>query len=449
VDPFLFFFFFLGFAMLYAIVGIHASRTFATTTDYFLANRNLGLFSITLTLIATQLGGGMLLGTAEEAYYNGIVGITYTLGVSFGFLLLGMFFAPRLQQLNVVTVAELFETRYNSPTLKKIASILSIITMVGILIAQIVASKKFIASLGFDSHVLFIIFWLLTIAYTVLGGFAAVVITDIYQASFIIIVFGILFVYHAFSTGAPLSMLPALQSSASGMSYETAGTLVSALFMPMLFALIEQDLAQRFFASRTPFIARMSALLSTAFMVVFAFIPIYFGIQARLIDCGTECMFQSPLIPMIASFCPDFIVALTACAVIAAITSTADSLLCAIGSHIVQDFDIRYMTNMNAVLHSQYVVGIVGAVALICSYFVPQHIIGILTSSYELSVSCLLVPLVICYFTKNVKKTSAIGAIIGGLFGFIGFRLYYQPVIAKELITLTLSLAGYLIGLLV
>ncbi|HXW86610.1 MAG TPA: hypothetical protein VEK38_04685, partial [Candidatus Bathyarchaeia archaeon] len=314
MNPILFLSAFLGLAIIYAIIGIRASKNISTISDYFLADRSLGLFAVTGTLIATQIGGGMLLGTAQEAYTYGIFGIMYTLGMSIGFLLLGCFFAPLLQSLQVSTIAELFQTRYKSPTLKKIASLLSIATMTGILIAQVVASKKFLASLGFVHESYFITFWILTIAYTAVGGLKAVVITDIYQALFIALIFSGLFCYRVFMDPASLSCLVPTQMSWESISLQP---LIAALLMPMLFSLIEQDLAQRFFASKSARVARMSALLSAFFMIIFACIPIYFGIQARLLGIGENSM-HSPLMPMIETFASEIFVVMAACGVIAA-----------------------------------------------------------------------------------------------------------------------------------
>src|SRR5580692_2559503 len=154
---FLIIFFVLG--TLYFCIGLYASRNVKTNDDYFLASRDLGLLPVTFTLIATQLGGGMLLGTAEQAYRVGLWGILYTLGMSLGFLLLGLGFAAKLRSLNVSTTAELFEIKYGSPTLKKIASLLSVTTMCGILVAQVIASKTLLAGLGINNELIFIAFW--------------------------------------------------------------------------------------------------------------------------------------------------------------------------------------------------------------------------------------------------------------------------------------------------
>ena len=60
MNPLLFLSLFSAFGALYFILGIRASRNVKTDTDYFIANRQLGIWQISSNLIATQFGGGML-----------------------------------------------------------------------------------------------------------------------------------------------------------------------------------------------------------------------------------------------------------------------------------------------------------------------------------------------------------------------------------------------------
>lgn len=435
---------FIILGIIYLILGIAASKTIKTTSDYFLAGRKLGIIPVTFTLIATQLGGGMLLGTSQEAYSIGYYGILYTLGISLGFLLLGCFFAQRLQSLNVATTAQLFETKYHSPGLKKLASIFSIVTLCGLLIAQIIASKTVIMSLGITNELIFILFWAFIIFYTVLGGLKAVAITDLFQVVYILIIFGGTFFY-CVKSGYTFPLFTAQQNFSTTAQLSMA-TIIPLLLMPALFSLIEQDLAQKLFAARTKKIAALSALFASLFIILFSFIPIYFGMQAKLLNLSIP-LSASPIIPLISKLTSSLVATLALCGIIAAITSTADSLLCAISSNISQDFDLSFTGIRNNLTISKWVTFLTGAVAVIASYFVPFNIIKILISSYELSVSCLLIPLLVSYFKDNLNKYAALGSIICGLLGFIIFRIYPLPMmLPKEVAALLLSLIGYVIG---
>ncbi len=108
MNTLLFFAVFAALALFYTILGLLASTRVNTTTDYFLAGRDLGLFPVTMTLVATQIGGGMLLGTSENAYLYGLYGLLYTVGIVLGFLMLAAGFASKLQSLNVATSTEVF-----------------------------------------------------------------------------------------------------------------------------------------------------------------------------------------------------------------------------------------------------------------------------------------------------------------------------------------------------
>lgn len=447
----LFFAVFSVLALFYTILGFLASKKVKNTSDYFLAGRNLGLFAVTLTLIATQVGGGMLVGTSQDAYLYGIYGILYTVGMAVGFVLLGSGLASKLQSLNVATTAELFETRYGSTTLKTVASLLSVITMTGILIGQVVASRTIIEILQFGTtgnELIFIGFWIFVILYTMVGGLKAVVITDVFQVLLIIAIFSGIFIYSVFfGPSFDWGSLMTIQKEQFGSLPISMNMVIATLIMPILFSLIEQDLAQRFFAARTKRIATLSALLTAGFMILFALVPIYFGMQAKLLGLSIPAG-SSPLMTIIELLTNEFVVVLALCAIIAAITSTADSLLCAISSNLAQDFDFSWLGKHNALSRSKMITLIAGLIALGASFMVPQNVIDILIGSYAISVSCLFVPLVWSYFTDRISKQAAMISVAAGFISWVAM-LFWKTDAPKALVPLACSFIGYCAGLLI
>jgi SSS family solute:Na+ symporter len=435
---------FSGLSIMYLIIGLYASKKASTNTEYFLAGRALGIPEVTFTLVATQLGGGMLLGTAEKAYTIGLYGIFYTLGISIGFLLLGLGFAAKLQSLNVATTAQLFQTKYGSPTLKKIASLLSIASMCGILVAQVIGSKALLTGIGVSNELLFLALWAFIIVYTMVGGLAAVVLTDIAQVIYILSAFGALFIYCLWQE--PISFFTSLSSIQDNFTTESLSLakLTPLVIVPALFSLIEQDLAQRFFAARSPRVAATSAFLSSACIIIFSCIPLYFGIKLRLLDIPLPAG-ADPLLPAIEYLTNTTMVSFAICGILAAITSTADSLLCAISSNLAQDFDFSGFGLRKGVKLSKGITLLTGLIAVGTSYIVTTKIIEILIDSYALSVSCLLISLLFAYFGSNLKKQAAIYSICAGFFGFMFFR-WFPIGIPKELASLALSFVAYMIG---
>ncbi len=431
---------------IYFIIGLITSRKVTTVDDYFLANRQVSVLPLTFTLVATQLGSGLLLGTASRAYNIGLWGILYTLGISLGFLMLGFGFAARLQSLNIATTAEIFETRYHSYKLKLFASLVSIISLWGILVAQIIASHQLFLSCGIDDSRWLICFWALLIGYTMLGGLRSVIIIDTLQVIFILVIFSIVFYYALPSDGIEsftVSNLIKMQNYYFGKKH-VISALLPVVISSALFSLIEQDLAQKFFAAKSALTATIAAFLASIIVTLFACIPLYFGIFAKIKNIPVPAG-VSPLLPFIEKISSETVYALIICALIAAIASTADSLLCAISSHIAQDFS-KFLPTTRKLLVAKLITFATGACALVVSFYIVGDIISVLEQSYRFSISCLLIPTVIAYFTPNVRQGAALVSIVCGSLSFIGVQLWLPHSILQDIIPLALSLLGYILG---
>lgn len=435
---------FLGSGLVYLVIGIIAGRHVSSTEEYFLAGRNLSFPILTFTLVGTQLGGGAILGTAQEAYSVGLYGLSYSLGMALGFILLSLGFASKLRSFNIATIAELFTQRYQSTALRTFASLLSAVCLTGILTGLVIGARGCLLGLGITSEWVFLLFWLFIVIYTMLGGLAAVAFTDSFQVLVILVVFVTLFAYTLITHPGSLSSVVAFTTQSKGLAGWNNGRIVSFFLMPALLSLIEQDLAQRFFAARTKAIATMSAIGAGIILTLFAVIPVYFGTLAHLSHIPLSAG-ANPLVALLEKTMPDVVVALVVCAIFAAITSTADSLLCAISSNLSQDFEVARLGFFSTLAWSKIITVVTGIAALILAYFF-DNILEIMTQSYELMISCLFVPLIFCFFTRNTPARSAWFAVITGLTCFIFFRWFEPPFCPRELATLICTLIAYAAG---
>ena len=94
------------------------SKKIKNQDDYFLAGRSLKFFPLMMTLIASQIGGGMILGATEEAYQFGWYVLLYPLGTCLGFVILALGMAKLLYRFNVSTIAQIYDVAYKPPTSK-------------------------------------------------------------------------------------------------------------------------------------------------------------------------------------------------------------------------------------------------------------------------------------------------------------------------------------------
>ncbi len=420
----------------YWLVGRRASKNLKDHEDYFLAGKTVQLFPLMMTFVATQVGGGIILGAADEAYLFGSPVLLYPLGAALGLILLGCGIGRRLARFNISTVAQIFEVVYGSARLKKVASLLSMISLFMILVAQIIASHKFLVSLGLNSTLLFVAFWSIVILYTAQGGLKAVISTDMVQAIFFSCIFLLCFGFVlTFEPSISAIQAPTLESFAP-----VSSKLCGWLLMPLLFMVIEQDMGQRCFAGVSPRIVSKASLLAGVMTMVVCIVPVFFGSLASAISLEVP-QGGSVLMAAISETTPPWMAALVGCAVLAAIVSTATSLINAINSNLSNDFKLSFLKRKEPMKIFKGMTCLISIGAIFFAFYF-DNIVDLLIQSYELSVSCLFVSVWVALFKREGNFVAALLSIIFGVLGFFLFRLY--PIdFPKEVVSLLLSLFGY------
>jgi len=420
--------------VVYWLVGRYSAKHLQNQEDYFLAGKSVTLFPLVMTFLGGQVGGGLVLGAAEEAYKFGWPVLLYPLGAALGLIVLGSGIGRRLAGFQVSTIAQIFETVYGSTKLRKFASALSVVSLFMILVAQIVASHKFLMSLGCHSLLLFLMFWAIVIMYTTQGGLKAVISTDMVQATFFSLIFLGCLGFVLWTEPAVASLpLPSLVDCAP-----LSSKLCGWLFMPLLFMMIEQDMGQRCLAGATPKIVSRASLLAGISMMLICLVPVFFGAFAKATGLEVPAG-SSVLITAIAKTTGPWMTAVVGCAILAAVISTAASLMSAISSNLSSDFNATLSLNRSKVISCIIAVAAVG-----CS-FCFDSIVDLLVQSYELSVSCLFVPIFLALLTKKGSFSAALYAVIAGALGFCLLRLYPVP-FPREMASIALSFVGYFVG---
>lgn len=425
--------------LFYWIVGRYTSKGVVDKQDYFLAKKNVQFFPLMMTFVGVIVGGGVVLGSAEEAYLYGWPVFFYPLGGALGLMLLGTGIGRRLAQLPVSTVAQICEVTYGSCLLKKFASLLSMISLFMILVGQIIASSKFLVSLGVSSTPLFVIFWAIAIIYTVQGGLKAVISTDLVQASLFTTVFLFCLGYVLYFEPAAVSLpLPQVKDLVM-----VSPKLTGWLLMPLFFMVIEQDIAQRCFAGSSPKTVSRAAFAAGICTLIISIVPVFFGVLAQSIQLEIP-KGGSVLMSTIMETTNPILSSLIGCAILAAIISTASALINAISSNLSGDFNIASSNSKDSLRLIRRITGLISAAAILFAFYF-DNIVDILIQSYELSVSCLFIPIFIALFKKQGNFISALLAMICGALGFLLFRIY--PIeFPKEVASILLSLFGYVCG---
>lgn len=405
-------------------VGLWATRFVKTNDDFLLAGRRLGWVLATAALAATHFGGGFVIGTGAWAYQYGFSGIAYALGVGLSLLILAWVAAGRMRRLGLVTVPDYLDHRYQSKLVRMMGAVLSLLAIIGILGAQVWASQGALSLLGMDPTTAAIVASAGFILYTMASGLWGATLTDVVQLAVIFV--GIPLVawggIEAVGGVGALSGVLASEGANLPVGYTSLFgrdpmLLVFAILPTVMYTLIGQDFYQRLFAARSDRIAVGAAALAGILLMVYAIFPALTGLSARALF--GESIDPSQAVAMVVmEVMGVWGGAIVLGAIIAAILSTADSLLIAGTAHVTHDilqkgFGLHFKPSM-ALWISRIVTALIGLVALALALGV-QAIIELLLLSYTMYAAGVFVPVVLgLYWSGGTRVGALAGMVVDG-----------------------------------
>ena len=154
--------------------------------DFHLAGRSIKLVLLTGTFCATIIGASATLGMAGLGFSKGLPGAWWMLSGTAGLLVLATFFAEKVRATGCYTLPELVGSFYGERA-RFVASSLIVISWVGVIAVQIVASGKVLGAVfGGNETILMFACTAVFVLYTVHGGQSSVIRTDLVQLMIIL-----------------------------------------------------------------------------------------------------------------------------------------------------------------------------------------------------------------------------------------------------------------------
>ncbi|XP_023272288.1 sodium/glucose cotransporter 4 [Seriola lalandi dorsalis] len=167
------------------VVGIWSSvrANRSTVGGYFLAGRSMTWWPIGASLMSSNVGSGLFIGLAGTGAAGGIAVGGFEWNAAWVLVALGWIFIPVYISAGVVTMPEYLAKRFGGQRIRIYMSVLSLILYIFTKIStDIFSGALFIqVSLGWDLYLSTGILLVVTAAYTVAGGLAAVIYTDALQ----------------------------------------------------------------------------------------------------------------------------------------------------------------------------------------------------------------------------------------------------------------------------
>jgi SSS family solute:Na+ symporter len=354
-------------------------------------------------------------------YFWGLPGAWWLLVGAIGLVILGIFFAHRVRRYGLYTLPALVEKQHGSVAALA-ASVLIVVGWTGIIAAQILAVEKILtAILPYD-----IAPWILLafttgvfVLYTVLGGQYSVVRTDIIQ-------FGILAVGIIVALGFVLSEAGGISGLTSNLPPQYFDFPVNNKFgwddlatWIILFGatyVVGPDIYARLFSARSEKVARRSALWAASIAIPVAFILVLIGMGAMVLNSQLGSDEAFPYV--IKNVLPIGVGGLVAAGLLAAIMSSADTLLLTTGTILSHDIYRHIdpgMSERRSLAVSRLAVLLMGVLALVVALRL-ESIIESLKLAYTIFTSGIVIPVIAGFYKDRLKVNSggAVAAIIGG-----------------------------------
>ncbi len=403
-----------------------------TTSDYFLANRNLGWFVIGASILASNVGSEHIVGLAGSAAKTGTVLGHYELH-SYIVLILGWVFVPFYLRSSVYTMPEFLERRFNPQTRR----LLSIIQLISYIIAKasvtiFAGALVFNQFLGVDFWTGAIILVIVTGVYTIFGGLHAVMYTEAIQAivllagSFVLLLFGLREVggWDALMQSVPkekLNMFPPL----SDPEFPWLGILFASPIVGVWYWCTDQHIVQRCLAAKNEKEARRGTIFAAFLKLLPFFIFLIPGLIAYALHAQGKIQLDdtNAAFPvMVKSIMPVGLRGVLAGGLLAALMSSLASVYNACST--LYTIDIYKKSHPNATEKELVRVGRIatGVIVLLGMAWIPM--MGKIDSglyNYLQSVQSYLAPPIAAVFLLGVffKRLNAEGALTSMVVGFI------------------------------
>ncbi|TFJ92098.1 sodium:solute symporter family protein [Lentibacillus salicampi] len=331
---------FIMFVFLMIGIGIWVSKRVKSGEDFLMGGRDLGVLLLVGTTVATAVGTGSSMGAVQQAYIQGWAGAFFGIGLGIGMFMLVWLFSDARNK-NFMTFSEEISYYYGaSKEMKGFTSIILFFAEVGWLGTHILGGSIYLSWItGIDPTIAKIVTALGFALYTVIGGYMAVVYTDVIQAIILFIGFIILGILAFIKVGGFQGLgenLPNEMTSFIGITQEGLIPGVSLVLVTVISVLVIPAYRHRIYSARNISVVKKSLIISGIVAVLFTVIPTVIGMAARVINPDMmDSAFAFPF--MITELFPVWIGAFLLVAGLAATMSSGDSDAIASTTILVRD----------------------------------------------------------------------------------------------------------------
>ena len=420
---------------IFTLAGLVYSSKYKGLNNYLTANRSVGFYSLTTSMIASALGAWILFGPASAATWGGIGAVIgYALGAAFPMIFL-IFLGKKIRNEfpKGSTLIEFLRKRFRK-SLFKLILLMSVFYMFIFLCAEVTAVAMLINYIsGIALWITALIILITTLTYTLYGGLRTSIFTDTIQSVIIILLLLISAIYLITNIGDKFTFdfvnktSPHLLSGRHIPNYTAGLTFFIAVAATNLF---HQGNWQRVYAAKNNDVLKKSLIVAFIIIIPIVFFMGFSGLVA--VSANPKVIPDLGFFSLLLSEQTEFLSLIIVILGLSLTISTLDTLVNAISSLIVVDgkATLNLDKKTNYLNLSKYFIVALSIVAFV-----------IASKGFSVLYLFLLADLFCCAFVLTVfysfynnklnEKTAYISIIIG-LIG--GFLLFQAPDFSKSIL---------------
>lgn len=388
--------------------------------ELLLMGRRLTLPLFVATLVATWYGGifGVTTLTFEIGIYNFV---TQGLFWYISYLLFAFFLVKKIRKHEVMTIAELAGKLFG-PQAEKVAAGLNFLNLLPV--AYTISLGLFLQGLfGGTLFLNTVIGVALVTAWSLWGGFRAVVYSDVVQFFFMILGVFLIAAFAWIQYGGPWHLIDLLPKSHFDW---TGGESISTLLVwgfIALATLVDPNFYQRCLAAENEKVAKRGILISTVIWFFFDCCTTLGALYARAYL--PEANPQNAYLEFAMQLVPHGIRGLILAGILATILSTLDAYLFNAATSI--SYDLFALKERFKIWHHHLALIFVAIFSIFLGLHFKGNVVEVWKTLGSFSAACLLFPLLIGqWFPGKIGEKSFCFAVILGCIGIVSWRILNQ-----------------------
>lgn len=442
-----------------AFIGLYLSRNVSTIKAYAVADRSLPLYVSTATVFATWFGAEAILGIPESFMEHGLVGVVSDpIGSFLCLTVLGLFFARRYYNMNVISIGDFFFNRYGK-RIEILASFAIAVSYIGWIAAQFIAfggALSIILNETVSLNVGIVLGAIICIGYTFKGGMFAVAINDFIQTAIIGLSLIFMFFMIAEEAGGLSAVVDfAIHTKRTDLTfdadYPNYTYLYGVLFSMILGTIPQQDTFQRITSAKSADVAVQSTLLGGVVYLLITLIPIFIVLAATKMQLETTGKIPDDFNLYIAHFVlehvPKAVQVFFFSALFAAILSTASGTLLATAVVLSRNVFGEFFPREANLLVMRITLVAVTLFVCLFALFNTSSIHALVEDSAKVTMVIVFFPLVFGMFWKRASYRGILAGIIASTVVWLSLIIYQNLTDTK--FSIAPELTGFAVSFLV